>query len=139
MRLSLTSCFKYKSVGLPLVKGPLDEVGRTRRTATDRMRQPNGLQVRRQWLIFRAQRARVAQLDRVTASEAAGCGFNSRHAHHSFCTAPMGLANAFGSLIENPREMAPNVFIGYSSRVAFEKSSEIEDFCRNPPPNWWKY
>ena len=25
--------------------------------------------------------ARVAQLDRVTASEAAGCGFNSRHAH----------------------------------------------------------
>ena len=26
--------------------------------------------------------ARVAQLDRVTASEAAGCGFNSRHAHH---------------------------------------------------------
>ena len=27
--------------------------------------------------------ARVAQLDRVTASEAAGCGFNSRHAHHS--------------------------------------------------------
>ena len=26
-------------------------------------------------------RARVAQLDRVTASEAAGCGFNSRHAH----------------------------------------------------------
>jgi hypothetical protein len=28
--------------------------------------------------------ARVAQLDRVTASEAAGCGFNSRHAHHLF-------------------------------------------------------
>src|SRR5207342_1036312 len=26
--------------------------------------------------------ARVAQLDRVTASEAEGCGFNSRHAHH---------------------------------------------------------
>lgn len=26
--------------------------------------------------------ARVAQLDRVTASEAAGCGFNSRRAHH---------------------------------------------------------
>ena len=25
--------------------------------------------------------ARVAQLDRVTASEAAGCGFNSRRAH----------------------------------------------------------
>ena len=28
--------------------------------------------------------ARVAQLDRVTASEAAGCGFDSRLAHH-FC------------------------------------------------------
>ncbi len=28
--------------------------------------------------------ARVAQLDRVTASEAAGCGFNSRRAHHFF-------------------------------------------------------
>jgi hypothetical protein len=28
--------------------------------------------------------ARVAQLDRVTASEAAGCGFNSRRAHQSF-------------------------------------------------------
>src|SRR5579883_1516459 len=28
--------------------------------------------------------ARVAQLDRVTASEAAGCGFNSRHAHQFF-------------------------------------------------------
>src|SRR5262249_50687726 len=28
--------------------------------------------------------ARVAQLDRVTASGAEGCGFNSRHAHHSF-------------------------------------------------------
>jgi hypothetical protein len=26
--------------------------------------------------------ARVAQLDRVTASGAAGCGFNSRRAHH---------------------------------------------------------
>jgi hypothetical protein len=26
--------------------------------------------------------ARVAQLDRVTASEAEGCGFNSRRAHH---------------------------------------------------------
>ena len=26
--------------------------------------------------------ARVAQLDRVSASEAAGCGFNSRRAHH---------------------------------------------------------
>ncbi|MDB6019100.1 MAG: hypothetical protein JWR19_3589, partial [Pedosphaera sp.] len=31
--------------------------------------------------------ARVAQLDRVTASEAAGCGFNSRHAHHFFIAA----------------------------------------------------
>jgi hypothetical protein len=28
------------------------------------------------------QGARVAQLDRVTASGAAGCGFDSRHAHH---------------------------------------------------------
>ena len=27
--------------------------------------------------------ARVAQLDRASASEAEGCGFNSRHAHHS--------------------------------------------------------
>src|ERR1041385_3201121 len=31
----------------------------------------------------RPKAARVAQLDRVTASGAAGCGFNSRHAHHS--------------------------------------------------------
>src|SRR3954468_7714778 len=30
----------------------------------------------------RPKAARVAQLDRVTASEAAGCGFNSPHAHH---------------------------------------------------------
>jgi hypothetical protein len=29
--------------------------------------------------------ARVAQLDRVTASEAAGCGFNSRRAHQFAC------------------------------------------------------
>jgi hypothetical protein len=34
--------------------------------------------------------ARVAQLDRVTASEAAGCGFNSRHAHHFLARLSMG-------------------------------------------------
>jgi small subunit ribosomal protein S21 len=36
------------------------------------------------WPKLIAYDARVAQLDRVTASEAAGCGFNSRHAHHFF-------------------------------------------------------
>jgi hypothetical protein len=33
--------------------------------------------------------ARVAQLDRVTASEAAGCGFNSRRAHQFRPQQPM--------------------------------------------------
>ena len=33
--------------------------------------------------------ARVAQLDRVTASEAAGCGFNSRRAHQPFAFLPV--------------------------------------------------
>jgi hypothetical protein len=34
-------------------------------------------------------------LDRVTASEAAGCGFNSRHAHHSLHSFPFGVLAHF--------------------------------------------
>ena len=47
-------------------------------------------------VIFRAgSSARVAQLDRVTASEAEGCGFDSRRAHHLFGNvSPLGSPQA---------------------------------------------
>lgn len=49
-------------------------------------------------------RARVAQLDRVTASEAAGCGFNSRLAHHIFCLIikRLLLASIISKLLQRP-------------------------------------
>src|ERR1041385_6176250 len=46
--------------------------------------------------------ARVSQLDRVTASEAAGCGFNSRHAHHlfmQFSSMSLTFSHAFHTLL----------------------------------------
>jgi hypothetical protein len=39
--------------------------------------------------------ARVAQLDRASASEAEGCGFDSRHAHHSTTL------NTVGGVLQN--------------------------------------
>src|ERR1051325_5502578 len=50
----------------------------------------------------RPKAARVAQLDRVTASGAAGCGFNSRHAHHlfmRFSSMSLTFSHAFHTLL----------------------------------------
>jgi cell division protein FtsB len=78
---SPTPCWSHKSISLPICVEQAGSMDSSRARSTSKWK-PGGKSASSAGSSSSPRCARVAQLDRASASEAEGCGFDPRRAHH---------------------------------------------------------